>query len=152
MDSQEITFIVGNEQLLDDIRELWEELNQVHSEKSVDFKNHYLAFNFTARKESIMRHIKNGKLLIVVAYHDNLKIGYCLSSVVDEVGEIASLFVKSAYRKSAVGQKLMEQSLDWLRSNAAKQIIVKVSVGNEEAFGFYAKYGFAPCLTELHII
>ncbi|MFR9201463.1 MAG: GNAT family N-acetyltransferase [Candidatus Gastranaerophilaceae bacterium] len=149
---KKIEFITGDTSLLDEIKELWEELNQFHIEKSVDFKNHYKAFTFAARKESIVRHIENGALLVAIAYCNNLKIGYCISSVVDGIGEIDSIFVKTGYRKSDVGHKLMEMSLDWIKTNAAKKIVVKVSVGNEEVFGFYSKYGFAPCLTELQII
>jgi ribosomal protein S18 acetylase RimI-like enzyme len=152
MGNEEIAFITGGTSLLDEVKELWEELNQIHFEKSVDFKNHYKAFTFATRKESIVHHAENGKLLVVIAYCNNLKIGYCISSVIDGIGEIDSLFVKSDYRKSAVGHKLMEMSLDWIKSNAAQKIIVKVSVGNEEVFGFYSKYGFAPRLTELQII
>ena len=149
---KKIEFITGDTSLLDEIKELWEELNQLHIEKSVDFKNHYKAFTFAARKESIVRHIENGALLVAIAYCNNLKIGYCISSVVDGIGESDSIFVKTGYRKSDVGHKLMEMSLDWIKTNAAKKIVVKVSVGNEEVFGFYSKYGFAPCLTELQII
>ena len=149
---KKIEFITGDTSLLDEIKELWEELNQLHIEKSVDFKNHYKAFTFAARKESIVRHIENGALLVAIAYCNNLKIGYCISSVVDGIGEIDSIFVKTGYRKSDVGHKLMEMSLDWIKTNAAKKIVVKVSVGNEEVFGFYSKYGFAPSLTELQII
>ena len=149
---KKIEFITGDTSLLDEIKELWEELNQFHIEKSVDFKNHYKAFTFAARKESIVRHIENGALLVAIAYCNNLKIGYCISSVVDGIGEIDSIFVKTGYRKSDVGHKLMEMSLDWIKTNAAKKIVVKISVGNEEVFGFYSKYGFAPCLTELQII
>ena len=151
MDNKEITFITGGASFLDEVKELWEELNQIHFEKSVDFKNHYKAFTFATRKESLVRHTENGKLLVVIACCNDQRIGYCISSVVDGIGEIDSIFVKSDYRKSDVGHKLMEISLDWIKSNTAKKIIIKVSVGNEEVFGFYSKYGFAPRLTELQI-
>lgn len=151
MDNKKFTFITGDANLLAAIKELWEELNQLHIEKSVDFQNHYKAFTFAARKESIVRHTENGALLVTIAYCNNLKIGYCIASIVDGSGEIDSIFVKTGYRQSDVGHKLMEMSLDWLKTNAAKKIIVKVSAGNEEVFEFYSKYGFAPCLTELQI-
>jgi ribosomal protein S18 acetylase RimI-like enzyme len=152
MNNNEITFVTGGASLLDEVKELWELLNQIHLEKSVDFKSHYNAFTFATRKDSIVRHTANGNLFVVVDYCNNLKIGYCISSVVDETGEIDSIFVKSDYRKNDVGHKLMEMSLNWIKSNFAKKIIVKVSVGNEEAFEFYSKFGFAPRLIELQII
>ena len=152
MDSQEITFISGDVDMLGDVKELWEELNQVHFEKSLHFKNQYAAFTFATRKEAIIRHVASGKLLVAIAHHNSQKIGYCISSVVDEVGEIESIFVKSDYRKSDVGHRLMEQALAWIKSNAPQKIIVQVAAGNEEVFGFYAKYGFAPVLTSLQIV
>ena len=45
----------------------------------------------------------------------------------------------------------MAASLNWIMSCNAKKTIVKVSVGNEEVFGFYSKYGFAPRLIELQL-
>ncbi len=152
MGTGEITFLTGDTGLLDEVKELWEGLNQVHLEKSVDFKKYYQAFTFQARKESLVRHAGKGKLLVVLARRDGRKIAYCISSVVDGVGEIDSIFVAADCRKSRVGNALMEMSLDWIKSNGAKQTIVKVAVGNEDVFGFYSSYGFAPRLTELQIV
>ncbi len=46
----------------------------------------------------------------------------------------------------------MEKALGWLKKSKPKNIIIKVSVGNEDVFGFYAKYGFYPRVTELQMI
>lgn len=152
MDSGEVSFLTGDIKLLDDVKEMWEQLNQMHLEKSVDFKNHYRSFTFADRRDSLIYQAQRGKLLVVIACHNDLKIGYCVASLVDGIGEIDSIFVKPVCRKSNVGNKLMQMSLDWLRANAAKKIIVKVALGNEQVFGFYKKYGFAPTLTELQIV
>lgn len=151
-DKGDIAFITGDARLLDEVQGLWEELNQIHLEKSVDFKNHYRTFTFQARKESLLRHGEKGKLLVIIAQRNDRKIGYCIASLADGAGEIDSIFVKPGCRKSAVGNSLMELALDWMQSNAAQKITVKVAVGNEAVFGFYAKYGFAPRLTELQIV
>jgi len=50
-----------------------------------------------------------------------------------------------------VGHLLTEAALDWIKSLDAKKIIVRVACGNEEAFDFYAKYGFLPRATELQL-
>lgn len=152
--NSDITFITGGKDILDDIEELWEELNLHHLERSHDFKQHYMAFTFRSRKESFVAHAENGKLLIVIAYHKDLKIGYCVSSIVDGVGvgEISSIYIKPDYRKSRIGDMFMKTSLDWIQSYNVKKIIVKVAVGNEEIFGFYSTYGFAPRFTELQLI
>jgi ribosomal protein S18 acetylase RimI-like enzyme len=141
----------GDERILDKIQELWEELNQLHLEKSLDFKQHYKDFTFQSRKESLIKYTYEGKLFIVIARHEKNKIGYCISGVIDDVGEIESIFVKSDYRNNHIGNTLMAASLNWIKSCNAKKTIVKVSVGNEEVFGFYSKYGFAPRLIELQL-
>ena len=96
----DIHLVHGDVSILDDIQDLWEELNQLHLEKSHDFKQHYGDFTFSSRKESLD----------------------------------------------------MKESLHWIKSFEVKKTIVKVSVGNEEVFGFYSKYGFAPRLIELQLV
>ena len=152
MSNDEIIFLTGDINLLDEIKELWEGLKKIHIEKSVDFRSYYTALTFQERKESLVRHAENGKLFIVIACRNNLKIGYCASSVVDGIGEINSIFINSDFRKKNVGNKLMEISLDWIKSNDAKKIIVQVAADNEEVFGFYSKYGFTPRFTEMQIV
>jgi ribosomal protein S18 acetylase RimI-like enzyme len=45
----------------------------------------------------------------------------------------------------------MEKSLDRINSRDTTSVTIKVAAGNEEAFGFYSKYGFKPIFTELQI-
>jgi len=145
----EITFIKGNEALLGDVRELWEELNRLHLDKSVKFKQYYRDFTFQSRKESLIKYIEKGSLFIIIAYHDNIKIGFCIAGVIDNEGELESIYIKSDYRRDHIGDVLMRESLDWIKSFGVEKTVIKVSAGNEEAFGFYAKYGFTPWNTEL---
>lgn len=150
--NSEIIFKTGDIGLLDDIKELWEALNQVHLEKSLNFKQYYRAFTFQARKNSLMANTENKELFIVIAYHKDVKIGYCVSSIADNIGEIDSIYVKPDYQNKHIGNILLETSFNWIKSNNPQKISVKVSVGNEEVFGFYSKYGFKPRLTELQLI
>jgi ribosomal protein S18 acetylase RimI-like enzyme len=132
--------------------ELWIELNQVHFEKSFDFKRRYKDFTFHKRRQSLLAHASKEELFIAVAYDGSEKIGYCVSSVVDNIGEIDSIYVKLGYRKQNIGSALMEKSLDRINSHKPTTVTIKVAVGNEEAFGFYSKYGFRPIFTELQIV
>jgi ribosomal protein S18 acetylase RimI-like enzyme len=91
-------------------------------------------------------------MLIVLAYEKDLLIGYCVTSLVDGVGEVDSLFVSENYRKNGIATCLMDTSLNWLKQNNSQETVVKVSVGNEDAFGFYARQGFFPRLIELQMI
>ena len=150
--NSEIKLVHGNIGFVDDIQDLWEGLKQLHIEKSLDFEQYYRDIVFSSRKESFVRCAENGELLILIAYHDSNKVGYCVASVVDGTGEIDSIFVRSDYRKKQIGNMLIESALDWIHSCSANKIIVKVATGNEEVFGFYSKYGFAPRLTEMQLL
>jgi len=77
-------------------------------------------------------------------------VGYCVSSdSAEKIGEIDSIFVDAAYRDQGIGDALMKKALCWMEKENAVAKIVEVAVGNEEAFGFNAKYDFLPRKTVL---
>ena len=144
-----IHYAFGKEDLLDSVKVLWQELNKLHLEKSPHYKEFYANNTFEARKESLLSTARKGRLCIMLAYDADMIVGYCIASVVDDTGEIDSIYVSNNYRKMGIAGNLMDKALDWLKQSNSKKMVIKVSVGNEEVFGFYAKYGFYPCLTEL---
>jgi ribosomal protein S18 acetylase RimI-like enzyme len=148
----DIHYILGGEELLDNIKCLWEKLNGIHREKSIHFKNFYSENTFAARKKLLLAAAQKGQLLIILAYEKDVLIGYCIASLVDEIGEIDSLFVSEKHRKHGIATCLMEKSLNWLKQSNPSKTGLKVSVGNEGVFGFYARHGFFPRLTELQMI
>ncbi len=147
-----IKYVLGNEELLDSVKALWEELNQLHLEKSPYFKSFYANNTFEARKATLLSTSPKGQICVILAYDQDAVIGYCIVSVADETGEIDSIFVCDPYRNKGIASTLMEKALTWLKQSGPKTMVIKVSVGNEEVFAFYAKYGFYPRLTELQII
>ncbi|HCC35250.1 MAG TPA: N-acetyltransferase [Ruminococcaceae bacterium] len=148
----DIRYVSGGEELLDIIRDLWQELNNLHLEKSPHFRALYAQNTFEARKNSLLAAAKKGSLLTALAYDGDLPVGYCIASLVEGTGEIESLFVLESYRKNGIAARLMDEALKWLAQLNPTKTVVKVSVGNENAFGFYARYGFLPRLTELQKI
>ena len=146
-----LSFITVNEREIDEIEELWEELKQYHIEKSPNFKNHYKTFTFQMRKEELISSTEKGLLFILIAKIKEKKIGYCVASVKEGIGEIDSIYVKAKYREKYIGKMLIEKSLNWIKSKNVEKIIVNISIGNEEVFDFYSKYGFKPRLTQLEM-
>ncbi len=145
-----ISFIIGDENILDEIKDLWEELNKYHLKKSIHFKNFYNSFTFEMRKEKL--NSSNEKILFVlIAKINDDKIGYSIASVLNDIGEIDSIYVKSEYRGNKIGKILIEKTLDWIKSKEAKKVIVNISVGNEDVFDFYSYYEFLPRLTQLEM-
>jgi diamine N-acetyltransferase len=135
---------------LNEIKPLWEGLNQVHWDDSVYFRNHYANFTFEKRSAR-WKTLTDENILIEVAETDEKKlIGYCISTINDaNEGEIDSLYVESEFRGPQIGRELMLKSLAWLNSNKCKPIRLAVSFGHENVIGFYEKLGFFPRMTIL---
>lgn len=126
------------------IKPLWEQLNSVHIEKSIYFKNKYEKFTFDDRIESIYKKAQNGIIMFDMILDREIEqyVGYCLSSIEDHSGEIDSIFIEESYRKHKLGHNLMKNALEWFESNSIKDIKINVVYANDEALSFYEKYGF----------
>lgn len=152
---ENIRYILGDVNLLDDIKGLWEALNEHHKEKSLHFKEFYHKFSFDTRKADLIKQAQKKHIQVVIAFDDEVQIcaGYCISSVDnDNTGEIDSIFVLQSYRGFGIGEQLMQKGLQWMDEMGAEKIVVNVAAGNEQAFGFYEKYGFYPRRTMLEQI
>jgi diamine N-acetyltransferase len=133
--------------LLDQIKVLWEALNSRHLGLSANFKLHYRDMTFEKRKADLLKKAAAGKMRVDLAFNEELglNVGYCVSSVNSEkMGEIESIFVDAAYRGMGIGDRLMKKALCWMEQEDVVEKIVEVAVGNEQAWGFYAQYGFLP--------
>jgi len=142
----------GNQTILNEVRSLWEELNQYHCECSKHFKEHYLNMTWQKRRYTLLKRATDGALFVEIAQDENTdrQIGYVIASLnVDKIGEIESIYVQLPYRSLGIGDKLMKDSLGWMEQNGVNEKQVEVSVGNEIAWGFYGRYGFMPRKTLL---
>jgi diamine N-acetyltransferase len=152
MNKRSVKFLHGDEALLDQIRVLWEALNSHHLELSTNFKQHYQDMTFEKRKADLLKKTAAGKMRVDLAVDEvtGQNVGYCVSSLNQEkIGEVESIFVDANYRGLGIGDSLMNKALCWMDQEGAVAKIVEVASGNEEAFCFYAKYGFLPRKTLL---
>lgn len=126
------------------IQSLWEKLNLVHLEKSVYFKIKYENFTFNKRIESINKKAQKGiiKLDMLLDKDMGSYVGYCLSSIEDNLGEIESIYIENKYRKLGLGVKLMTSALKWFEEHEVTNISIGVAYGNDEALPFYKSFGF----------
>jgi diamine N-acetyltransferase len=151
--SGKIWYVSGNEALLDEVKTLWEALNQHHLECSRDFKQYYLDMTWEKRKHALMRKAEGGEMHLDLAMDEALgkTVGYCISSVNTEekTGEVESIFVDEVFRKRGIGSELMLKALAWMDQKGAETKVVAVGAGNEEAFNFYRKFGFVTRKTVL---
>ncbi len=147
-----IKYVHGDQNVLDEVMELWEELNRYHCESSEHFKQHYLGMTFEKRRADLIGKAAGGELRVDLAIDEatGRGVGYIVSTVDSaKIGEIDSVYVDAVYRGMGVGGKLMQNALAWLDQSGAVEKTVEVSVGNESAWGFYGRFGFMPRKTTL---
>jgi ribosomal protein S18 acetylase RimI-like enzyme len=147
-----IKYQSGDQNLLNDVRSLWEELNQYHCERSKHFREHYLAMTWQKRRYTLLKRANGGALYVEIAYDELTKhqVGYVVASLnLDKTGEVESIYVQAPYRGMSIGDRFMKDALEWMEQKGAKEKQVEVSIGNEERWRFYSRYGFMPRKTLL---
>ena len=132
------------------IKPCWEDLNIIHEQDSVYFKDHYKKFTFEERIKSFGK-IESDNIKITVVRKNNDVLGYCISSVRNSLGEIESLYLKPELRKKNFGKRLVESHKAWLKAKKCKKIKVTVSYGHVSVLKFYNKMGFFERLIELEL-
>jgi len=123
------------------IEELWNQNKEYHIEIETYFKNKYECLNFKKRMEEIFcdddRIIK-----ITVAKIEETVVGYCISGIKENVGEIISIHVCRKNRKNNIGSELIKKHIEWMENKECKNIGVYVSSINTKTIEFYARNGF----------
>ncbi|NLG84512.1 MAG: GNAT family N-acetyltransferase [Firmicutes bacterium] len=143
----QIEIIHGGEELLDRIEPLWERLRDHHRARAGRFAAWFARHTFARRRDELRRKSLGGALLVEIARDPatGRDVGYCVSSLDAEgQGEIESIFVEEAYRRRGLGDGFLHRALTWLAEKGARDVKIVVACGNEEALGFYARYGFYP--------
>jgi diamine N-acetyltransferase len=98
----------------------------------------------------LLEKYQNGAILVDVAKEKNKLVGYCISTVsAKNEAELESIYIEKEYRKLHIGVKFMKTALAWMDTHGATRKIIGGAAGNEEALGFYEKYGFYP---RIHIL
>lgn len=125
------------------IRDLWEKNRQYHEKSSEYFKDLYRSINFDQRTEAFSR-LNEDTIKITVAKNENEYIGYCISTIIDNKGEVESVHVDETKRGQGIGKKLVTKHIEWMREKNCKVIGVTVSQENDSTIWFYKKLGFYP--------
>ncbi len=145
------SFVVVEKNRIYKIKDLWEQLNEIHLRDSHFFKDHYETFTFENRCRKF-EDIPEDHIRIEIIEDRDRVIGYCISTMEKGIGEIDSLFIEKEYRKSGYGSKLVENSVSWLKTGGCERIVVPIAEGHESVFGFYQKFRFYPRMTYLQMI
>ena len=147
-----IEYSASGPESLDEIKPLWEILNRYISTISPHFGDIVLLRTFEARKGELQEKGLRGALRVDLArdVSTGQVIGYAVTTLSEaDAGEIDSIFVQEAYRRTGVGKRLMKRALAWLDENQARTKTIVVSTGNEHVHEFYRQFGFYPRATKL---
>jgi diamine N-acetyltransferase len=141
-----ISYIETDEKGLDLIKELWEQLNSHHKARSKYFYQDYEKIVFDDRKKQLMKKTGKWNLRIDLAVDNDIDhtVGYCVSSISNNNGEIDSIYVDENFRSMGIGDNLMKRALEWMDMNDILNREVKLSAGNDDTIQFYSRYGFHP--------
>ena len=147
-----LEYIEMDENGIDQIKFLWEKLNEHHKNKTAHFLEYFSNNSFEQRKNTILQQSKFEKIRVEIVRDSELNnfIGYCVSSVdLQQNGEIVSLFVEASHRTSGIGATLMEHAINWMENLGVHSKHIVVTYGNEEVLSFYEKFGFYPRILKL---
>ena len=141
-----VRYIIGSTELLDAVGPLWEKLTAHHAARSPYFAVQYAEYTYAERKARFLAHTKPTTLRVelVQDMETSSYVGYCVSSINGEAGEIDSIFIEADYRGQGIGDTLMLHALTWMKAHNVSSKQVVVAVGNEQVFDFYRQYGFQP--------
>ncbi len=131
---------------LDYVIDLWEKLKHNHKLKSRYFFQDYENIGFEDRKEQLLKKSENGILRVDLAMDsvNEQVIGYCISSISNEIGEIDSLYVEEKFHSKGIDDNLIKRALTWMDAKDVENRKVQLYAGNDDTIQFYSHYGFHP--------
>jgi L-amino acid N-acyltransferase YncA len=142
-ENNEISLQTGGPELVNQIEPLWLQLRQHHADRTTVWRTSLLDVSFDARRARLLAKASQG-MLIVLATTAGVDVGYCVSTIDKQIGEVDSIFVTEKYRRHGLGHSMMLRTMDWFNEKTVKTIVVDILDGNEAAQAFYATYGFHP--------
>ncbi len=84
----------------------------------------------------------NRKAIYLTARHRDNIIAYIGAWVVVDEGHITTLAVDKEYRRLGVASRLLETLIEKVLPLGVRRLTLEVRPSNNEAFGFYEKWGF----------
>jgi ribosomal protein S18 acetylase RimI-like enzyme len=86
----------------------------------------------------------------LIAYNDDLILGYVIGTSANKysyrkvrTGELDNIYIIPDFRRSGVGQALVDHLLVWLKTKGVKRVMVCAYAKNESAISFYDTVGFS---------
>ena len=69
--------------------------------------------------------------------------GFVIFHITDRVCEIYNIAVDNSHARLGVGTSLIQQVMDWSRTEGARKLMLEVRKSNHSAIKFYKRFGFS---------
>ena len=102
-----------------------------------------MATTFAERRAKLISKAQQG-MYVLLTVNSGKDVGYCVSTIGGNIGEIDSIFILPAFRRAGAGRALMSRAIEWFTNEAVKTVVVELMPGNHAAETFYAQFGFHP--------
>ena len=147
----EYNFIEIKKENINLIKDLWEKNRIFHQNKTNNFSYQYSNLNFDERMNNIFdsKDINHYKITGIIS--QNNIIGYCLSIIQKNSGELCTLFIDEKYRNNGLGHLLIEKHFEWFKNNECNSISVNVLIENKDTIKFYESLGFKQNIINMEI-
>ena len=99
-------------------------------------------FSLPWSREALEKELENSIARYLVAEHGGKLIAYCGMWLIIDEAHITNIAVEEAYRKQAVGTKLLCAAQDLARKEGMRSMTLEVRESNAPAIGLYEKLGF----------
>lgn len=96
-------------------------------------------------EEAFAKISKYSSKVIIMAFEDNIAVGYLRSYIHDHklrVGCLDELFIKNEARGQGIGKKLLDAGTQWMKEKNIVRMITSVYFWNTSARTFYEQEGF----------
>jgi ribosomal protein S18 acetylase RimI-like enzyme len=98
----------------------------------------------------VRKNIKSKNGLVLIAYHKEKPVGYCLSFIknniplfkINKYGYVSDLYVEKSCRGKGIGKKLLNESKKFFKNKKIRYMELVTNHNNYKSIKFYQKYGF----------
>lgn len=141
----------------DDIENLSSRIVDVRNESFVD---HFNYAPVTMDRFKNFFEATNDRFAVTFAVDDGKTVGFAMSEDRQpetegrdvREGWVAILGVVQSHRRQGLGRNLLLDSVNWLKSQGAKRVLLMVDAENEKALGMYKSAGFEVESTEILMV
>ena len=153
----EVEIVEAGAERLDDVEPLWQAMHEHNAEIAGDARA-VVPFRGTddswqRRRDEFERWMRAGDAWLLIAEREGSPVGFAFFRICEgdwsfatneRMGELEALSVEPGLRRWGIGSLLMEEVEQRLAAAGVGFIGLAVIAGNEEALGFYKRWGMAP--------